>query len=95
MKLVVQTEKDKKIMGVYLGQKARHKEIYNGKETMEVVGLKKDEVLLKGDFSGGTHAVEQESWMPKKGLIIQNRWGVWIDEENNIDFTKNAGQRDY
>lgn len=81
-------------MEIYLGQKARHKNIYNGKETMEVVGLKKGEVLLRGDFSGGTHAVEQESWMPIKGLITQNIWGAWIDPENDIDFTKGAGQRD-
>jgi len=32
--------------------------------------------------------------MPKKGLIIQNMWGAWIDKENEIDFTKNAGPRD-
>ena len=42
---------------------------------MEVVGIKKDEVLLKGDYSGGTHNVEQESWMPIKGIITQNMWG--------------------
>jgi hypothetical protein len=56
-------------MEIYLGEKVRHKEIYNGKEIVEVIGLKRGEVLLKGDFSGGTHAVEQESWMPIKGLI--------------------------
>ncbi len=81
-------------MEVYLGQKARHKDLYGGKETFEVVGIKKNEVLLEGDFSGGTHNVKQESWMPKKGLIIQNRWGAWIDEETVSDFTKNAGPRD-
>lgn len=82
-------------MEIYLGQKARHKDLYGGKETFEVVGVKFEEVLLKGDFSGGTHNVEQESWMPKKGLILQNIWGAWIDKENDIDFTKNAGPRDY
>lgn len=66
-------------MEVYLGQKARHKDLYNGKEVFEIVGIKKNEVLLEGDFSGGTHNVNQESWMPQKGLIIQNRWGAWID----------------
>jgi hypothetical protein len=81
-------------MEIYLGQKAKHKELYNGRETFEVVGIKQDEVLLKGDFSGGTHNVQQESWVSKKGLILQNIWGVWIDKENEIDFTKNAGPRD-
>lgn len=79
---------------MYIGQKAKHRELYNGKEVFEIIGFKQDEVLLKGDFSGGTHKVEQESWMPKKGLITQNIWGAWIDPENDIDFTKGAGQRD-
>jgi len=81
-------------MEIYIGQKARHKEIYNGKETLEVAGIKKDEVLLRGDYSGGTHPVTQESWLPIKGLILQNIWGHWIDKETEIDFTKNAGPRD-
>lgn len=79
---------------IWIGQKARHKDLYEGKETFEIVGIKKGEVLLHGDFSGGTHNTMQGSWMPIKGLILQNRWGVWVDKENSIDFTKNAGQRD-
>ena len=71
-------------MEIKLGQKVRHKEIYAGKETMEVVGIKKDEVLLKGDFSGGTHNVVQESWMPIAGLITQNIWGTWIDHDDDF-----------
>jgi hypothetical protein len=80
---------------LYIGQKARHKDLYGGKETFEIIGIKKDEVLLEGDFSGGTHNVKQESWMSKKGLILQNIWGAWIDPEDSIDFTKNAGPRDF
>lgn len=81
-------------MEIYLGQKAKHRDIYDGKEVFEVIGIKAEEVLLKGDFSGGTHKVEQESWVPKNGLILQNVWGAWVDKENDIDFTKNAGPRD-
>jgi hypothetical protein len=83
-------------MKIYLGQKVRHKEIYNGKETMEVVGIKNDEVLLKGDYSGGTNNVEQESWVPIKGLIIQNIWGAWIDPDDDFfkRITRNVGPRD-
>jgi len=79
-------------MEIRLGQKVRHKEIYNGKETMEVAGIKKGEVLLKGDFSGGTHNVEQESWMPTNGLITQNIWGAWTDPDDDFfeRITKNA-----
>lgn len=81
-------------MEIFIGQKAKHKDVYNGKEILEVVGIRANEVELEGDFSGGTHAVKQTSWLPKKGLILQNMWGVWIDKETEIDFTKNAGQRD-
>ena len=71
-------------------------EITSEEETMELVGIKKGEVLLKGDYSGGTHNVEQESWMPIKGLITQNTWGTWIDPDDDFfeRITKNAGQRD-
>jgi hypothetical protein len=79
---------------MYIGQKARHKEVYNGKETLEIVGIRADTVELKGDFSGGTHNVEQVGWFPKKGLILQNVWGAFIDPETAIDFTKGAGPRD-
>ena len=46
-----------------------HEEIYKGKEPMKVVGIRKTEVELEGDYSGGTHAVSQKSWMPIKGLF--------------------------
>ena len=83
-------------MGIFIGQKVRHKEIYNGKETMEVVEITKEKVLLRGNFSGGTHNVYQESWMAIKGLITQNIWGTWIDPDDDFfeRITKNAGQRD-
>jgi hypothetical protein len=81
-------------MNIFLGQKARHKDLYKGKETLKIVGIRENEVLLEGDFSDGTHNVKQESWVPKKGLITQNMWGDWIDNNNSIDFTKNAGPRD-
>lgn len=81
-------------MEIYIGQKVKHKDIYNGKEEFEIVGIRKTEVELEGDFSGGTHKVTQTSWVPKNGLILQNMWGHWIDPETEIDFTKNAGPRD-
>lgn len=83
-------------MEIYLGQKVKHKDLYNGREVFEVVGIKQSEVLLKGDYSGGTHPVIQESWHPIKGLILQNKWGTWIDPDDDFfkRITKNAGQRD-
>lgn len=38
--------------------------VYNGKELMKIVGIRKEEVELEGDFSGGTHAVTQKDWFP-------------------------------
>lgn len=56
-----------------LGMKVFHEELYHGKELMEVVGIRKTEVELEGDWSGGTHpfevAYKDKSWMPIKGLF--------------------------
>ncbi len=52
-----------------LGTVVFHEEIYNGKELMKIVGIREHEVELEGDYSGGTHAVCQKSWMPIKGLF--------------------------
>lgn len=52
-----------------LGMKVFHKDVYNGKELMEVVGIRPYDVELEGDYSGGTHPVTQKSWMPIKGLF--------------------------
>ncbi len=37
---------------------------YYEKEVFEVVGIRKDELELRGDWSGGTHSVDQTSWYP-------------------------------
>ena len=37
---------------------------YYQNEVFEVVGIRKDELELKGDWSGGTHNVSQTSWYP-------------------------------
>lgn len=82
-------------MRIYLGQKVRHKEVYNGMETMEVVGIKKDSVLLGGDYSGGTHHTYGEEWYPIEGLITQNIWGGWDDSDFLKDIMNSFSQRDY
>lgn len=46
-----------------------HELIYDGKELMKVVGIRKTEIELMGDYSGGTHNVSQKSWMPIKGAF--------------------------
>ena len=52
-----------------LGMKVFHETIYNGNECMTVVGIRKEEVELEGDYSGGTHSVIQKDWLPIKGLF--------------------------
>lgn len=46
-----------------------HKDIYWGREPMKIVGIRKTELELEGDYSGGTHAVCQKGWMPLKGTF--------------------------
>lgn len=53
-----------------LGMKVFHEDIYKGRELMEIVGLRKDQVELEGDWSGGTHLIPKEKdWMPIKGIF--------------------------
>jgi len=83
-------------MKLFIGQKVRHKEVWKGSETMEVVGIRATTVELKGDFFGGTQNEQQERWMPIKGIIIQGTWGNWVDPDDDFfeRITKNAGPRD-
>ena len=55
-----------------IGQKVYHKDIYDGKELMEVVGIRKTQVELEGDYSGGTHNVCQKDWVSIEGIILQS-----------------------
>ena len=50
-----------------IGQFVYHREIYNHRERMKIVGLRQNEVELEGDYSGGTNNVCQKQWMPIKG----------------------------
>lgn len=69
-------------MKIELGNKAYHRDVYDGKELMEIVGIRKDEVELRGDYSGGTHNVIQDSWLPIDGLIEPNNYINPIAHEN-------------
>lgn len=52
-----------------LGMKVFHEGIYNGKECMTVAGVRREQVELEGDYSGGTHGVIGSVWFPIKGLF--------------------------
>ena len=54
-----------------INQLVYHKDIYWGREQMKIVGLRKNEVELEGDWSGGTHNVCQRDWMPIEGIILK------------------------
>ncbi|AGO47643.1 hypothetical protein Phi17218_110 [Cellulophaga phage phi17:2_18] len=45
-------------------------EIYWGHEPFKIVGIKKNKVQIKGDFSGGTHGVSQKDWVKIKDLFL-------------------------
>lgn len=64
-----------------IGKKAFHKDIYDGHEMIEIIGMKavkengviNSYVLLEGDFSGGTHNVKQSAWLPAEGVTLAKR----------------------
>lgn len=63
--------KTKKNYGVHieLDDIVLHDRIYEGKESMKVIGIRKNSVELEGDLSGGTHNVTQSSWFPIEGVF--------------------------
>lgn len=63
-------ESDMRPEDLKFGQIVYHNELYWGRESMKIVGIRETEVELEGDYSGGTHAVCQKSWMPIKGLLL-------------------------
>lgn len=64
------SKKNKKI-DLKLGMIVRHIDLFNGQEPFEIVGIRKTEVELLGDYSGGTHSVKQKSWMSISGLLFE------------------------
>lgn len=50
-----------------IGQTVYHRNIYNHREPLKIKGITENELLLEGDFSGGTNNVCQSSWLPIKG----------------------------
>lgn len=80
----------------YLGQTVYHKDVYNFKEPLKVIGIRVTELELEGDYSGGTGCAVGAVWLPISGVAYKNQWGAM--QYPNDDFferiTKNAGQRD-
>jgi hypothetical protein len=65
-------------MKLKLGQFVYHKDIYQGKERMKIIGLREKQVELEGDYSGGTHDVCQSDWESKDGVLLERNNNPWI-----------------
>jgi hypothetical protein len=53
-----------------LGNQVYHDMLYNGEQEAEVVGIRKDQVELYCDMSGGTHGTYGAIWFPIKGTFV-------------------------
>lgn len=43
--------------------------VYDGHEPLKIIGIRKNQVELEGDFSGGTHNVTQSQWFDDKDVF--------------------------
>jgi hypothetical protein len=57
-----------KVQDLKIGQIVYHRDIYEHREALKVVGIKETEVELEGDFSGGTSRNIDRQWLPAKGV---------------------------
>ena len=60
---------------IRLNQTVYHKNVYDGREPLRVVGIREHELELEGDYSGGTHAVCQKSWLKIEGVLLKKNEG--------------------
>lgn len=49
-----------------------HQKIYDGNELLTVVGIRKDQVELKGDYSG-VGLDNSSCWLPIDGLLLYTK----------------------
>lgn len=63
---------------LYLGKKVWHKDVYDGKEQLEVVGIKYNEIELKGDYSG-VGLDNSSCWMPLEGVLVDSLENKGVD----------------
>lgn len=73
-----------KAQDLKIGMIVYHRDVYNYREALEVVSLKQNEMEVEGDFSGGTHAIRQRSWLPIDGTSLIYNYG------NKIEFRDRA-----
>lgn len=51
-----------------IGQTVYHRQIYDHKEPLKIVGIRENELELEGDYSGGTNNIVGKQWMPIAGV---------------------------
>ena len=52
-----------------LDMEVYHNDLYNGEHRAKIVGIRKTEVELYCDMSGGTHGTYGASWYPLEGTL--------------------------
>jgi hypothetical protein len=58
-------------MNLYIGQKVYHLDVYDGKEELEIVGIRRTQIELRGDWSGGTNNTIGDCWLPVDGVVVK------------------------
>lgn len=53
-----------------LGMTVYHKNVYNGKEPLEIVGIRNNELELRGDYSGMYNIIDN-CWLPIEGVLLK------------------------
>jgi len=56
-------------MDFHIGQIVYHRDVYEHREPLEIVGIRKDQLELEGDYSG-MYNIKQRSWLPIKGVSV-------------------------
>lgn len=56
-------------------------DIYNGREPFKVVGIRENQIELQGDYSGGTHNVNQKSWIDIDKCFVISK--VCLEQEKD------------
>jgi len=56
-----------------IGQTVYHEWVYGCREPLKVVGIREYELELEGDYSGGTHNVSQQSWLPINNVSLVSK----------------------
>lgn len=58
-----------------LGNYVYHKDVYDYRESLKIVGIREKELELEGDYSGGTHNTIEKSWLSIEGVSFVYDYG--------------------